>query len=251
MDSLFALLEATVASPWLYLLVIAVVAADSVLPLLPGETIVITAGALAAAMGATHVLPLMLAALAGALLGDIAAHHIGRGAGPLVRRIRQVRGGQKLFDWAEHGLRRRGGPVILLARFIPGGRTAANIASGVIGYPRPLFLVFVGIAGMAWSIYYVAVGYAGGTIFRDNPLIGVVIGVGLAFVVGLVLERIRVIREPRAGLPPAAGATAPPGGHGGSRGVDTAPPGPPAGPPSHAPSSPSAPRSRSRPAHVR
>lgn len=251
MEFLFELLEVAVASPWLYALVIAVVAADSVLPLLPGETIVITAGAYAAAMGAPQVIPLVLAALVGALLGDIAAHHIGRGAGPLARRIRGVRMGQKLFDWAEHGLLLRGGPVILAARFIPGGRTATNIASGVIGYPRPTFLLFAGIAGIAWSIYYVAVGYAGGAIFQNNPLIGVVLGVGLAMVVGLGIERVRMSRERRADLPPSSAATAPPAGRGGSRGVGTAPLARPAVPPSHGPSSPSVPRSRTRPARVR
>lgn len=251
MESLFELLEVAVSSPWLYALVVAVVAADSVVPVLPGETIVITAGAYAAALGTPQVLPLVLAALVGALLGDIAAHHIGRGAGPLARRVRGVRIGQKLFDWAEDGLLRRGGPVILVARFIPGGRTATNIASGVIGYPRPTFLIIAGIAGLAWSIYYVAVGYAGGTLFQDDPLIGVVLGVGLAAVIGLLIERVRVIRARRADPPTSSGATAPPAGRGGSPVAGTAPPAQPAVPPSHDPSSPSAPHSRSRPARVR
>ena len=39
------LLDVVMASPWLYLVVLTVVAIDSVLPVMPGETVVITAGA--------------------------------------------------------------------------------------------------------------------------------------------------------------------------------------------------------------
>lgn len=41
------LLDVVMASPWLYAVIIAVVAIDSVLPVMPGETVVITAGAYA------------------------------------------------------------------------------------------------------------------------------------------------------------------------------------------------------------
>ena len=45
MDAVLHLVEVVMASPWLYVLLFAVVAADSVFPVFPGEAVVITAGA--------------------------------------------------------------------------------------------------------------------------------------------------------------------------------------------------------------
>lgn len=199
MDAVMQLVEAIMASPWLYLVVLIVVAIDSVLPVLPGETVVITAGAYAVAQNDPNALWLLLFAVLGALTGDVAGHHIGRGAGPLARRIRRNKVGDKLFSWAERGLLTRGGMIIIAARFIPGGRTATTLTSGIIGYPRWRFIGWALIAATAWAMYNVGIGMLGGFAFRDQPVLGVVLGVGLALVLGIIIERLRVAREKRVG----------------------------------------------------
>ncbi|WP_193103983.1 DedA family protein [Brachybacterium sp. FME24] len=202
MDSVMHLLDGVMASPWLYLVVLLLVAIDSVFPVVPGEAAVITAGAYAVVQDSPSAVLLLLVTITGAVIGDLTAHHVGRGAGPIARRLRRSRAGDALFVWAEKGLMTRGGMIIVGARFVPGGRTALSITSGMIGYPRPRFLAFSLLAGTAWALYNVGIGMLGGFAFRDQPLLGVVIGVGLALVVGIALERVRRARERRAADPP-------------------------------------------------
>lgn len=190
MDVFLQMAESLLASPWLFLLVFVLVVADAVFPVIPAETVVITAGAYAIT-GSPDAVPLVLAAAAGALTGDVLAHHIGRSAGRLTRFIRRRRAGEAIFSWARKGLRARGGPLILLARFIPGGRTATNIAAGMVGLPRSTFLLYSTLAGSLWALYSTGIGMVGGLAFRDQPLIGVVVGVGLSTVVGLIIELVR------------------------------------------------------------
>ena len=198
MDSVLHLVEVVMASPWLYVLLFAVVAADSVLPVFPGETVVITAGAYAIALHSPSALVLILVTTAAALSGDLIAHHVGRGAGPVTGWLRSRRAGDKLLTWAENGLSTRGGSLIVTARFIPGGRTATSIASGMIRYPRPLFAGFALLAATAWALYNVGIGMAGGLLFREQPLLGVILGIALALVLSWVIERIRATREARS-----------------------------------------------------
>ncbi|MFC7374732.1 DedA family protein [Brachybacterium sp. GCM10030267] len=221
MDSVMQLVETVMASPWLYLVVFLVVAIDSVLPVVPGETVVITAGAYAVVQSSPEAQWLLLVAIAGAVAGDITSHHVGRGAGPLTRRLRRNRVGEKLFGWAENGLMTRGGMIIIAARFIPGGRTATSIASGMIGYPRPRFIGYSLLAGTAWATYNVAIGMLGGFAFREQPLLGVAIGVGLALVVGLIIERVRIARERRQGRASGTAAAAAPGAAASADGAPT------------------------------
>ena len=198
MDSVLHLVEVVMASPWLYVLLFAVVAADSVLPVFPGETVVITAGAYAIAQHSPSALVLILVTTAAALSGDLIAHHVGRGAGPVTRLLRARRAGDKLLTWAENGLNTRGGALIVTARFIPGGRTATSIASGMIRYPRPAFAGFALLAATAWALYNVGIGMAGGLLFRERPLLGVALGIALALVLSWLIERIRSGRETRS-----------------------------------------------------
>ena len=198
MDSVLHLVEVVMASPWLYVLLFAVVAADSVFPVFPGETVVITAGAYAIAQHSPSALVLILVTTAAALSGDLIAHHVGRGAGPVTGWLRSRRAGDKLLTWAENGLSTRAGSLIVTARFIPGGRTATSIVSGMIRYPRPLFAGFALLAATAWALYDVGIGMAGGLLFREQPLLGVVLGIALALVLSWVIERIRATREVRS-----------------------------------------------------
>lgn len=198
MDAVMDLVTAVMASPWLYVVVAAVVAIDSVFPVVPGEAAVITAGAYAMVQDSPHALILLLVTGIGAVAGDITAHHVGRGAGPVTRWLRRSHAGDALLSWARTGLEKRGGMLIIGARFIPGGRTATSIASGMIRYPRPLFAGFALLAATAWALYNVGIGMAGGLLFRERPLLGVVLGIALALVLSWLIERIRSGRETRS-----------------------------------------------------
>lgn len=196
MDAFLTLLEQTVASPWLYGLVMLGVAIDSTIPAVPAETLVITAGAYAA-QGQPDIALLVAAAVIGAVLGDHLTHQLGRSTGRLSRLLRHRGWGGGVYRWARKGLHERGGMLIIGARFIPGGRTATTFASGAVRYPRVRFALFSGIAGLAWAVYSAGIGYAGGVVFHEQPLIGVAVGVGLAVVIGAAVEFVRKVRTRR------------------------------------------------------
>ncbi|APX32037.1 hypothetical protein BH708_04035 [Brachybacterium sp. P6-10-X1] len=196
MDAVLQLAETLLASPWLYLLVIVLTTFDGLLPVVPAETVVLTAAAYAVS-GQPDVLLLVLAAWTGAVAGDVAAHHLGRGAGPLARWARRRRWIGSLLGRAERELMARGGMLIVSARFVPGGRTATNVASGVVGYPRRRFAAFAALAAALWSVYYVGIGMLGGLAFRDQPLWGVGLGIGMALAVGGSIEAVRTLRRRR------------------------------------------------------
>lgn len=216
MDSILHLAESLMASPWLYLLVVGLAALDGFFPIVPGETVVIAAAAYAVT-GAPNPLLILVAAWVGAVIGDLISHHLGRGAGPVARWFRRRRWGGAILAWAERELTARGGMLLISARFIPGGRTATTLTSGIVRYPRPRFLGFVTIAGLLWAIYSVSIGMAGGMAFREQPLLGVAVGIGLALAIGGGIEALRWLRRSpvsprqRAGLcvAPAPGSDAP------------------------------------------
>lgn len=203
------LLDVVMASPWLYAVIIAVVAIDSVLPVMPGETVVITAGAYAVVQSSPEAWWLLLATVAGALIGDLTTHHLGRRAGPFAQRMRRFQAVDSVFGWAERGLMSRGGMLIVGARFVPGGRTATSLASGMVRYPRGRFVAWALLAASSWAVYNLGIGMLGGLAFRDQPLLGVLLGVGLALLVGLLIERVHVARGGGVGpspVRPEAGA---------------------------------------------
>lgn len=196
MDAVLHLAESLMGSPWLYLLVLGLTALDGVLPVVPGETVVIAAGTYAVT-GEPNAVGLLVAAWIGALCGDVISHHLGRGAGPLARRFRRRRWGGALVEWAQRELTARGGMLLVSARFVPGGRTATTLTSGIVGYPRSRFVGFAALGGFLWALYYVSVGMLGGLVFQQQPLLGVAMGIGTALVLGGGIELIRALRARR------------------------------------------------------
>ena len=163
-----ALLESVSAAPWAYAAIAVIVALDAFLPVVPGETAVITGGVLAA----QHELSLPLvvvAAFAGALAGDHVSFGIGRVLGQRAcRRLFGGAKGQRRLSWAAGWIAERGRIVLLAARFVPGGRTAVTFAWGALPLGWRSFVVADAIAAAAWSIYAAGLGHLGGQAFADS-----------------------------------------------------------------------------------
>jgi membrane-associated protein len=198
---------------WLYLTVFLLVAADAILPLIPGETALIAAGALASGAGSElsggrpSLFLLVAVAAVGAWLGDNLAYSLGWRAGPYaVVRLLGPRRGPVLYLKADRALATRGAAVLIAARFVPGARTATTIAAGVVGYPRRRFRWTIAVADTCWAVYVGLLGYLGGRTFEDNLLAGVAAGLGAALVFALGLEMVRQLRRHRAA---ARGGSAP------------------------------------------
>lgn len=177
------------SSEWAYVIVFVFAYFDAIVPIVPSETAVITAGVVAAA-GDLSLALIIPAAAAGAFLGDNTAYLLGRrfGARATKRFFRSERAKHRL-EWADEQLRERGGELIAVGRFIPGGRTAVTLSAGTLAYPWRRFLVFDAAAAFGWALYSALIGYYGGRTFK-GPW-GLVLALVTAFAVAAGIELAR------------------------------------------------------------
>ncbi|MBA8823451.1 membrane protein DedA with SNARE-associated domain [Saccharopolyspora lacisalsi] len=189
------LLHDVMGSPWLYLAVFAFVAIDGFFPTIPGETLVVTAGVFAAS-GDPNLLVVVAVGALGGFAGDHVSYAIGYTAGGrLINRMRPGSRKRKPFDWASRALHERGGGVLIICRFVPGCRTAATLTTGSVRFPRASFALFTSIGVTCWATYFTLVGYVGGITFQRQPVLGVLLGIGLAVLVSGAIEGIRHLRS--------------------------------------------------------
>ncbi|MFF0147723.1 membrane-associated protein [Amycolatopsis sulphurea] len=162
---------------------------------LPGDSLLFTAGVLAAS-GKVHLslLAVIACAAAGALLGAQTGFVLGkRGGSALLARVRNrhlhqgvTRGSAML---TRYGL----GKAVVLARFIPVVRTVLNPLAGVAGMPAARFALWQVLGGLLWTAGVPLAGYALGSSVPNIdtyllPIIAVVVLVSLS---PLVLEIVR------------------------------------------------------------
>ncbi len=179
------------ASGWAYAIVLALALLDAVIPIVPSEAAVITAGVVAATGGMNLELVIVAAAL-GAFLGDNTAYLLGYRFGPRARKkLFHGKKSQRSLEWADRQLNKRGGELIAVARFIPGGRTAVTLSAGTLHFPWRRFAVFDVIAAVLWAVYAALLGFFGGQAFEGAAWKGLLV----ALVTGLALTGvIEVVR---------------------------------------------------------
>ncbi len=194
-DAIVALIEGALNSPWGLVALAAFAAVDGFFPVVPSESLVVAAGVFAAAGDQSLTLVIAAAAL-GAFTGDHVSYALGRRAGDrLTRRLRAGTRRSAAYGWAGRILAQRGGTVIVVARYVPGGRTAVTLTAGAVHHPLSSFTTFDGIAAASWATYAALVGYLGGAAFEDEPLKGVLLGLGLALSVATAIELLRQARR--------------------------------------------------------
>jgi membrane protein DedA with SNARE-associated domain len=187
------------ASGWAYAIVFLLAVLDVVLPVVPSETAVITAGVVAAAGDLS--LPLVIvAAAAGAFAGDNGVYLLGRRFGSRITdRFFDGEKSRQRLAWAESQLRRRGGELIVIARFIPGGRTVVTLTAGTLGYHWRRFAAFDVVAAFVWASYAALLGYLGGRAFEHAAWKGLLLALGIAFGVAVTVEVVRWALKRRGG----------------------------------------------------
>jgi membrane-associated protein len=185
------------ASGWAYGIVFLLAFLDVLLPVVPSETAVITAGVVAADGNLQLPLIVVLAAT-GAFLGDNTAYFIGRRFGvPVRKRFFSGAKSSARLDWAQRQLGERGGQLIVVGRFIPGGRTAVALSAGILRYEWRRFLLFDAFAALFWALYASLLGYVGGRAFENSPWKGLIVALALGFALGGVIELVRKLLRGR------------------------------------------------------
>ena len=192
-NTFFDWLKESSSSPWFYLIIFAVAVFDSVLPIVPSETLVIIGG-VSAGSGSLSIALVILCAGSGAFVGDNLSYFIGREASDWVikRRTRTERGAKQMTNIVDQ-IHERGGMLLITARFIPGGRTVLTLSCGVTRQPRKWFIGWAVVAASVWSLYASLLGYIGGKSFADNHTKAFLIAFAGAFGVTIIIEGFRAI----------------------------------------------------------
>jgi membrane protein DedA with SNARE-associated domain len=195
LNAMFESLSDVSTSPWFYLIIFSVALLDSVVPIVPSESMVIVGG-VAAGLGDLHIPLVIVIAAAGAFLGDNMSYLIGRKASAFVdRRYRRTEQGANRLDWAHSQIEDRGGPLLITARFIPGGRTLLTLTCGVTHQNQRWFAKWVGIASVIWASYASLLGFIGGKTFEDNHAMAFGVAFGMALAATGLIELVRHFRK--------------------------------------------------------
>jgi membrane-associated protein len=177
------------ASGWAYAIVFLFAFLDALVPIVPSETAVITAGVVAAS-GDLSLALIVPAAAVGAFLGDNTVYLLGRRfGGRASERFFRGEKARHRMEWADEQLRERGGELIVIGRFIPGGRTAVALSAGTLGYRWRRFVVFDLAATLLWASYSALLGYYGGRTFESAW--GLVLALTTAFAIAGAIELVR------------------------------------------------------------
>ena len=174
--------------------------------LLPGDTLMFSAGVLLAA-GAVH-LPIWLALVAvtvAATAGDQVGYLVGRRFGPrLLNRPKSRFLSPRHLERARIFFARYGSRAVVLARFVPLVRTMTPVVAGVGQMSRPRFALYNLAGAAAWAVLTLGGGYWFGAIplVADHLDVIAFAMVGLSLLPVLVtLWRSRASRR-TAPLPP-------------------------------------------------
>lgn len=194
-------LAALAGSPWALPIMFALVLADALLVLVPGEVAVTAFGALAVTVGTPPLAAVVALAALAAFLGDTIVYLIGRRVG--LDRWRWMRGRRVsgALRWAKERLHRSSATVVFTARFIPFARLAVNLTAGATKVPAPRYFLLVAIAASAWAIYQSAIGAVVGRLVPGGPVVAVLISIVVAIVLGILIDLImvRISGKPETG----------------------------------------------------
>ena len=125
---------------------------------LPGDSLLVTAGLLAATTGVFNVWLLGLLLTVASILGNTVGYAIGRAAGPrLFSREDSLLFNKKHLYRAHEFYERHGGKTVIIARFMPIVRTFVPVVAGMgqMGYRRYTLFNVVGGLGWIWSMLFI------------------------------------------------------------------------------------------------
>lgn len=193
---------ATTYGTWAYAILFVIIFCETglvVTPLLPGDSLLFAAGALAA-QGAFDVNLLAILLFVGAILGDAANYAIGRRMGPAVFERKNSRIFKPEYLARTHKFfEKYGAKTIVIARFVPIVRTFAPFLAGVGTMSYAKFAFYNVTGALLWISLFTYAGFFFGT----TPLVQknfklVILAIIIISIMPAVIEIIRARREARA-----------------------------------------------------
>jgi len=195
--------------PWIYLMLFLVVFAETglvVTPILPGDSLLFAAGALAAT-GALDIWVVVGLLLVAAVLGDAVNYSVGRYIGPRIFTASDSSGllhrllNRDHLTKAHAFFERHGGKAVVLGRFVPIVRTFVPFVAGAGAMTYGTFVFFNVAGAVLWVGICVGAGYALGNvpIVKENFSL---VALGIVFV-SVLPAALEILRSRRSPQPPA------------------------------------------------
>jgi membrane-associated protein len=180
---------------WTYGILFLVVFCETglvVTPILPGDSLLFAAGAIAS-LGSLNVWLLCGLLFLAAVLGDTVNYHVGLFLGPKVLSGKLSRWlNPKHLKKTEEFYARYGAMTIILARFVPIVRTFAPFVAGVGRMSYGKFLLYNILGGALWVLSMTLAGYFLGEIpFVKEHFEFIVLGLVFVSILPMVFEFIR------------------------------------------------------------
>src|SRR3954467_15421623 len=143
---------------------------ETIIPPIPSEAVLGLAGVLIND-GRMSIIPVILCATAGSILGAIFFYYIGLALGP--RRshafldrlpLVETEDVDRTFAWFE----RHGRSAVFLGRMVPIVRSFISVPAGVARMPPGRFVLFTAMGSLIWNTVLVCLGVAAGDFIEEN-----------------------------------------------------------------------------------
>ncbi|MCZ2821632.1 DedA family protein [Modestobacter sp. VKM Ac-2977] len=178
---------------------------ETVIPPIPSEVVLGAAGVLIND-GRMSLVPVILWATVGSVLGAVVLYWVGRLFGPrrshaFLDRLPLVETADvdRTFEW----FARHGRAAVFFGRMVPIVRSFVSVPAGVVKMPMPQFLLFTAAGSLLWNSLLIGLGVAAGDFVQANLqyLDYVVVVVAVAAVAWFVYKKAtgRLRRPPTAG----------------------------------------------------
>jgi membrane-associated protein len=182
--------------PWLYVLMFAIIFAETgliVTPFLPGDSLLFALGALTTMDSGLDVWTLSISLMIAAFLGDNVNYKVGQYLGPKVFSKKDSRiFNQDHLQKTQRFYEKYGGKAIVLARFVPIVRTFVPFVAGVGQMKWANFLLYNIVGAVLWiNIFLFAGHFFGNLPYIKRNFHVVILAVIVVSVLPIVIEFIR------------------------------------------------------------
>lgn len=190
-DQIVTWVETLLTMPVFYPVLGLIVILDSLFPLIPSEAVITLAGSWAGSRGVPDLFTIIQVAVVGAIIGDNMCYFLGTRLIGFVERTPENSARGKSVRWVRNHVKQHAATTIIVARFIPWARWFMTIMLGSVRYPWRWFFLYDTIGVILWATQATLIGYLGGYLFQDYPLIGVLVGITLGGLVGVAVQRLQ------------------------------------------------------------
>ncbi|GAA5102474.1 DedA family protein [Wohlfahrtiimonas larvae] len=176
---------------WIYIILIIIIFCETglvITPILPGDSLLFAAGALAA-MGLLNIYLLFFTLLIAAILGDALNYQIGHYVGLKVFKQDAKIFKLKYLEKTHNFYEKYGSKTIVIARFVPIVRTFAPFVAGASKMTYKTFATYNIFGAFLWMFLMLGAGYIFGTIpWIKNNFSIIVLGIIFISILPMIYE---------------------------------------------------------------